>query len=536
MKKLLILALSFLFLQQANTQDWFETTKVVASDREVEDQFGRTVSISGNYAIVGAALNDVTVSGGFQLENAGAAYVYERDEEGVWHQLQKLEASDHEKHDRFGYSVSISNNYIIVGATTDDDDVAGGNSLDYAGSAYIFEKDEEGIWNEVQKIVASDRRAFDRFGNASAISGNFAVVGAFINSTNANGDNFIMAAGAAYIFERDISGNWNEVNKIVASDRGQDDYFGWTVAVNGNNIIVGANQESEDANGEYTMNEAGSAYIFERDEAEGWSQVQKIVHSDRDFSDNFGHSVSISGNIAVVGAIDKFITIENEEKIYNAGAVYVFERNESNNWEETQKLMANDFDKYDWFGSSVSLSGNYLLVGAFGENDIENSLNRIGSAYLFERNMAGEWNQVQKVIASDRADEDHFGTTVSISDGYCIIGAYMEDEDVDGENTMNEAGSAYFFKNGSIGIIEKTIGKLPIVYPNPTTNEINIDLGYEFQQLDLTVRNIYGLQIQNETFVSNRLITFHLDGTPGLYFIEIQSDQAKFPVLKVLKR
>ena len=143
-----------------------------------------------------------------------------------FNQAIKAVAADRGHNDYFGWSVAISGNYAIVGARLEDENATGGNTLTDAGSAYIFERDGSGIWTQVQKIVAADRAASDHFGTSVAISGNYAIVGANLQMKMPRAGNPITSAGAAYIFERDGSGTWVQMQKIVAADRAVTDLFG----------------------------------------------------------------------------------------------------------------------------------------------------------------------------------------------------------------------------------------------------------------------------------------------------------------------
>jgi len=163
------------------SQDFTEKTKLVAPDRSPGDQFGNAVSISDNFAIIGAYFDGENVEGQNVGVNAGSAYIFERDESGNWNKGQKISGSDVTNGDNFGYSVAISGNYTIVGAYQEDHDAQGQNTAYNAGSAYFFERDSSGKWNQVQKIVASDRAVEDYFGFSVGISGNYAFVGAFLD-------------------------------------------------------------------------------------------------------------------------------------------------------------------------------------------------------------------------------------------------------------------------------------------------------------------------------------------------------------------
>jgi hypothetical protein len=387
-KLVLASLLLFLSIANVNAQNFNEIIKAVASDRGSNDNFGHSVAISGDYAIVGAVYEDEDISGGAMMSNTGSAYIFERDGSGNWNEVQKIVASDRAVNDNFGNSVSISGDYAIVGAHNEDEDASGGSTLSGAGSAYIFERNGSGVWTEVQKIVASDRIYLDQFGYSVAISGDYTIVGAYSEDEDASGGSTLSSAGSAYIYERNGSGAWNEVQKTVASDRAANDYFGYSVSISGGYAIVGAKFEDEDALGVNTLSDAGSAYIFERNVSGVWTEVQKIVASDRGSGDFFGYSVSISGNYAIVGAI-----FEDEDA-----------------------------------------SGGAMLSSA-------------GSAYIFERNGSGAWTEVQKIVASDRAGLDYFGYSVAISGGHTIVGAIFEDEDASGGSTLSGAGSAYIFES-----------------------------------------------------------------------------------------
>jgi hypothetical protein len=383
-----------LLLNGSAEAQFTEVDKLQANDKGTFDIFGSSVSVSGDRAIVGAPGEN---TGGF---GAGAAYILERDSSGMWSEVQKLQASDKQTGDIFGSSVSVSGDLAIVGAISENTGGAG------AGAAYIFERDSSGMWSEVQKLQASDKDSFDIFGSSVSVSGNRAIVGA--PGENTGGYN----AGAAYIFERDSSGMWNEVQKLQASDKQTGDVFGSSVSVSGNRTIVGALGENT---GGYN---AGAAYIFERDSDGMWNEVQKLQASDKDSFDFFGSSVSVSSDQAIVGAHG-----ENTGG-YNAGAAYIFERDNSGMWSEVDKLQASDKDARDIFGSSVSVSSERAIVGAPGENT---GGYNAGAAYIFERDNSGMWSEVDKLQASDKDARDVFGSSVSVSGNRAIVGALGED-------------------------------------------------------------------------------------------------------------
>ena len=319
---------AYIFERNDSTGKWKEVQKIVASDREVGDQFGNSVSIFGNYVIVGAHEEDDDANDTNSVATAGSAYIYKRDSStDSWIQVQKIVASVREVGDQFGTSVSISGNYAIVGAHEEDDDANDSNKAGDAGSAYIFERDSStGSWKEVKKIVASDRGSGAHFGWSVSISGSYAIVGARHEGKDAHNANYTLGAGAAYIFERNSStDNWKEVQKIVASDRASIDRFGWSVSISGGYAIVGAPWDDEDMNNTILAS-YGSAYIFERNSVSGkWKEVQKIVASVRAWNDYFGYAVSISDNHVLVGVYREDEDETDSNIITDAGAAYIFE-------------------------------------------------------------------------------------------------------------------------------------------------------------------------------------------------------------------
>jgi hypothetical protein len=412
-------------------------TKIVASDRASSDNFGNSVAISGNYAIVGAYVEDHDANGNNEITSAGSAYIFEKDSTGNWSEVQKIVASDRASSDLFGLSVAIDGNYVIVAARYEDHDANGNNEITSAGSAYIFERDSNGNWSEAQKIVASDRASSDIFGSSVSISGNYVIVGAFGEKNDVSGNNAKTYAGSAYIFERDSTGNWNEVQKIVASDREAHDRFGQAVGISGNYAIVGSYLEKHDASGNNEITSAGSVYIFERDSTGNWSEVQKIVASDRASNGQFGTSIAISGNYAIMGAYQN-----------GQGSAYIFERDSTGTWSQVKKLVSSDIQANDRF-YRVAIDSNYAIVGAQYEDDDasgNNLLSNAGSVYIFERDSNGNWSQLKKIVASDRTSDDYFGYSVAISGNYFIVGANKEDHDASGNNFVDSAGSAYIFE------------------------------------------------------------------------------------------
>lgn len=328
-----------------------------------------------------------------------------------WNFLQKVVQPKRSANDVFGQHVVLEANYAIIGCWRDDYDQNGRNYIEDAGAAYLYQKSEEGIWSLAKKIVASDRTLYDGFGYGLKTDGDKVVIGAPFE-----GAGLVESAGAIYVFEN-RGGALTEVKKLFAPDREYLDEFGSKVAISGDWIIVGSPRDSEDENGANAIGGAGSAYLFKRT-GNDWNFAQKIVAFDRDDeNDRFGFSVAINGDYAVVGASGD----------RDSGSVYIF-KNGGGGWTEIQKLTVST-DR--GFGGGLAMEGNRLVVGSGGLNN-SNGNTSTGAAYIFE-NTDGVWTEVQRIEPSDGRFLDAFGFTIDLEGDYMVVGSSNNDYDENNE-------------------------------------------------------------------------------------------------------
>jgi hypothetical protein len=428
-------------------QSFFQMSKVVASDRNAFDKYAESLSISGDYAAVGAPFEDEDENGQNSLTDAGAVYILKRNATtGMWLEHQKLVASDRAVNDLFGTSVSLDDDILVIGAPLHDKDVNGLNSKSNAGIAYIFKKSSSGQFSQLQKIQASDRETADEFASSVSVSANNILIGAPNQDYDHQGQNSMQDAGAVYFFEENpSSGVWQFVAKQTASDRGNLDNFGYSVAISGQKAIVGAPGEDEDASGLNTATDAGSVYLFTF--SSQWTQTQKLCATDRDEFDYFGASVSIYGDVALVGAYAEDEDVSGNNFKNSAGSAYILQ--DLTPWTQTKKLVANDREATDYFGYSVHISEDFAIVGACLEDENASggqTENNAGSAYVFKA--SSNWGFFKKIVASDRFADDRLGCAVASDKAYVIVGAPLEDHDASGQNTLSASGSAYVFPYG----------------------------------------------------------------------------------------
>ena len=325
-------------------------------------------------------------------------------------EFQKLSASDASSNENFGFKVAVSGDTALV------------SSIE--GNAYIFTK-TGGIWSQAGKLLTSDSAEGDFFAYSIALSGDTAIVGAYQDDDNA------FDSGSVYVFVKPSEGwsDMTETAKLHASDASASDEFGYSVAIDGDLVVIGARYDGS--------NNSGSAYLFQKPIG-GWGNMTesaKLTASASFSGDEFGSNVAISGNTIVIGVPN------NDSNGTSSGKVYLFEE-PVGGWEnmtETAQLEASDAAANDYFGSSVAISGETVLIAAYGDDD--NGSNS-GSAYIFAKPI-GRWEnstETGKLTASDGETSDYFGCSVAISGNFAIIGARGDDDN------GSYSGSAYFFE------------------------------------------------------------------------------------------
>jgi hypothetical protein len=453
---------------------WSQTAQLRATDGTEGDRFGSAVAVSGDYALVGAYGDDD--SG----EASGSAYVFRRDG-NQWTQAAKLVAGDGKAGDFFGGALSLSGDYAVVGAYGDD--TGGdewvpifGQDKYVPGANVAWDSTINGWVNPVNnriflspmswasgfrpKAVRVKHTAQSAINLLRVVGVNNQILGnapSYSSGTEVSLSNgadigliyaltppavtkieFLvhsvgggLDAGSAYVFKR-TGEAWAQQTHLKASDGEEGDAFGVSVAVSGQTVIVGA--ERDDDNGL----DSGSAYVFVQAES-AWVQEAKLLANDGQRGDQFGASVAISGNIAVVGAPGA------DTAWMDSGAAYLFRYN-GGNWIEEAKLVAGDGKAGDQFGASVSISADYVVVGAPGAD---------GSGALYVYKFDGSiWSLEGTVAATDAAPGQGFGGSVSISGDTILSGAT-------GDSAQTGAAYAYSIDTYHTASISANPGILP---------------------------------------------------------------------------
>lgn len=404
---ILFLIASLAAAQQPDGPPVFEQ-KITAGDPGDMDWFGTNIAIDGDTAVVGAYGADL---GALPDEiNTGAAYVFVRTA-GVWAEQQKLipPTADMEADMRFGYSVGISGDTIVVGAY---------HYQSVRGVAYVFVR-SEGVWSIQQRLEASDPTPSDSFGFATAIDGESIIIGAYHSSGSGSGSAFVFTRSGTF---------WTQQQQLFSPDPSVLHRFGFAVAISGDTVAIGDHTHPPD----------GAAYVFTRT-AGVWSPEQSLAPVDLD-AEGFGWPLALDGDTLAV--TDRLGDIET---VVDAGAVYVFTRS-GTVWTEAQRLTAHDAGQEAGFGQGVDLQGDTIVAGALlADHD---GLIDAGSAYVF-RESGGVWSEATQLMADDAATEDGFGFWVGLDGGTAVIGARLADH-----SGFTDTGAAYVYLVDNIFIFD----------------------------------------------------------------------------------
>jgi len=307
----------------------------MAGDDDQRDHYGISVGLTESWAFAGADWDNGAGS------VAGAAYAMERMLDGSWIINRKLLPDPTSGY--FGCSMAAAGGVVVVGSRAEE---AGG--IGTSGAAYVYEYDLGLGWVEIDKLAAADPGVGDQFGMSVATDGQLIVVGTPYHYHQHSPD----SVGAAYLWERNVSGDWIYVTELLPSDGQQGDYFGWSVAVNGDTIAVGAPHEDENGSS------SGAVYLFHRNEPTpgAWGQRAKMVAGDA--LDEMGWSVAV-GDWILAGA--PFY----DGNGVRAGAVVAFDR-ETGNYMFTEPAPTGVLG--DLFGDRVAMQGTRAVIGAWGRS------------------------------------------------------------------------------------------------------------------------------------------------------------------------
>ncbi len=395
MKKKLLFLLFLTIPISILPQEFSELLKIDSTSDYSEggDEFGNSIAISGNYAVIGNPDYNPT---GIIGDEIGAIHIYSLNSLGNWTLEQTIERPPSITVGKFGEVVAIDGTTIVVGVK----DIYLTDLL-RSGSAYIYNRENNGLWTESQIIVPFDEG--NAFADAISIDGNHIIVGANIQLTNNHG-------GQVYIYEKNASGIWVD-SQILFPDN-YDLQYGITLDISGNYFAVAARDRGDDG-----FQYFGKVYLYEKNTSGLWLEKQSLQTFNN--LDGFGSSLSMSGATLAVGA-------SNDSNV--SGAVYVYERNSNGNWLEVQKLVPSNppppsLDDYGFevpakFGYKVEIEGNKILVGT-------TFLNNVDGAYTFSKQPNSSWLETDFIKPlSDTSKIRGFGYRMAFNGEHAFISGF----------------------------------------------------------------------------------------------------------------
>ena len=374
-----------------------EGQKLVASDSSLNGFFGWSTDIDGDTAVVGTL-------------NQEAVYVYNRVG-STWTQVQKITSVNAVNFDDFGFSLSLDGQRLLIGSP----EKRSSNNFFDVGTAYIFEL-VGGQWVETHQFLAPVSRGGgsnqfgEDFGYSVSLEGNRAVIGA--PNTNNQGNTGNTPSGSVYAYEYDGT-QWSQIGHLFASDTTARNHFGWDVKLSGDRIYVGAPRGT------------GAVYEYIYDGL-NWLESQKITPLDPP-TFGFGNNLDVDSNVLIIGAsLDASVATR-------AGAAFVLEPDQDDNWVQTQELFSSDIMANDLFGNDVDIQGDNLLITSLE-----------GRAYLFQKRANG-WQEAKIITPSEDITDDVFGASGAIGDGLIMVGSTRSENGMDLDH-----GAVFTFVNDLI--------------------------------------------------------------------------------------
>ena len=383
---------AYLFTRGAGG-DWVQQAYIKASNSESSDFFGSSVAISGDTLAIGAVWERSSATGvnGDQDDNsvldAGAAYVFSRDVNGLWSQTAYIKASNTGQLDLFGNALALDGDTLVVGAFGEWSAATGvngdqsDNSAELAGATYVYTRDGAGAWSQQAYLKASDTDSIDQFGSALALDGDTLVVGAPESFLCTGCDTTTETGGKVYVFVRDAAATWTQQAMLQPANVERFHRFGSAVALEGDMLVVGAPEGG--------INNSGAVYVYTRDGSGSWSEQAQLSAHNTDLFDKFGSDVDLRNGVLLVGASGE----DNQVGLGGSGAAYVFARDALEQWEQRMYLRADNREEGDAFGSTVAIGEGFFVVGAMFEgsgatgingDQTDNSARDSGAAYVFE--------------------------------------------------------------------------------------------------------------------------------------------------------
>ncbi|MEM6343385.1 MAG: T9SS type A sorting domain-containing protein [Bacteroidota bacterium] len=510
-----------------NAQSWQLQSPIIPLDSNIkaQDNFGMGVALTDSFMLIGSPNHEYDENGDNRMFAAGAAYIFQHDLTGIF-AFQKLAAPDRSGAAAYGHEVAMNENWAVVSAFQSPS-----NSLNGVGQVYIYAQEAGGLWVLDTILAPPQAQAIMQFGISISLYQDALIIGAAREKRDANEQNDLTDAGAAYYYEYDAVQGWQFVQKLVASDRSEDARFGVGVALYDNVICVGAPDQTLDPL-TFPIIKGGQVYVYEKDSTSGlFSEVQILRDQSPRSLGAFGTDLALWENELMVGE-----TNEGEYptgSVPQAGMVEVYQRDATGVWQYEQALVPQDLNQGGLFGR-VDLQGDLAIVGAYG-TDIgalpTDSIKDGGAAYVFER-INDQWQQVDKFAPSDRMSFDKLGDAIAINGSQVLVGGPFSAQDA----ALFDAGEAWLYQRDFPLTLEPQRAKLK-AWPNPVQSELRLEWPeqsiHSIQLFDLYGQS-YTVELEHTGPHRLQLSLGHL--SPGLYLLSLTSQGGGKAYLRLQKQ
>lgn len=531
MSRIFFLLLLFLFvLSTFYGQAWIETDKIVPDDNLSFDYFGHAIDMNDQFLMISAIGDDYSAQN-TPFANVGSVYVYEKNSDDEWSFKQALLPDTILYEEKFGHDISMYGNYVLISAIGHNPDSNNAYETSSAGAVFVFKLNSiTNEWEQFQKLTPSNPRFYGQFGWAVDAYDDYAMISAVSNE-----DYTYHGWGSLYFFEKTEEGQWSEKQELYSLDWDTVDYFGYDVALYGQYAIASSERDPKDVNGTFTPDRTGSVYSFKKNPATGsWEQKEKIIADGLEAFDEFGHSIDLYEETMVVGATKEDEDVNEENTLSSAGAVYIYDRNSAGIYSLSQKIVASDRAIGDDFGTSVSVHSNYIAVGAPDKDIIlENQLDieNAGATYVFKKNNT-IWQQMQKLTSSDAISDDESGLEVKVFSNNIGYNAYKP------FSGNIYGGAAYLYtldENAQSSINQVMHQDLIHFYPNPVQNQLMIHFQTDPKSIGICIKNIMGEIVFEHRSIQQKEIAIDFPFPSGTYFIDVSTEKVRqeFSIIKL---
>jgi hypothetical protein len=446
--------------------------KIDSFNRTSYAKFGHSVVAGDDMLIVGAPFESIENSNGQNVNRAGAVYCYTINSDSTWTIIQKITPRISTEMDNFGYSIARYENTLVVSAPRK---TTGYNS----GKVYVFTYDGE-KWTEETTLSVSDTQNKDDFGHSVDIYQNQIVIGSPYHTVTRNNLS-VKNLGAAYVFSK-TNNSWVFDRKISPSDGNESDNFGLTVKCTNDHIVVAAPNKDVAVN----QSNSGAVYVYSL-EIQNFKE-QKLIANKPVAYGYFGKSIAIENNTLIIGSNGDQYSPNDDVNLQKCGSISIYTN--QNKWSLLQKIYDNQKSNYGRFGSSVAIKNNMILVGSTEDYSS-------GKASLFYSENGKTWWKTSDLRNQYGNTQDQLGNACALGNNYAIVGSPQDSHDKLENNYTYQAGSATIFKYTSSTPI---IGQIE----NQTTcNEDTVRIPFTVFNKNASHSNGFNISSTNEDAVPN---------------------------------